>query len=165
MISQIADDLYIYCETRPNDQEEYYYNFLIFLNYKGKDKILKLKMDEFYSNFECEFYKILEVPHENNEQEIFHFLVYSQIRVLLVEFNGQELSINIKNFVYQNTEKDLKIQYSRNLKLFFVPNEEYLEIWDSTFSLKIYSIELFKKIKSFLYISESNILIIYDKHQ
>jgi hypothetical protein len=67
--------------------------------------------------------------------------------------------------IYQRVESQLEITYCPKQKHFYVPSEDVLEIWDRTFSYKIYSIELENKIKCFLRIPEDDLIILYDKYR
>ena len=75
------------------------------------------------------------------------------------------MEINIAKVIDQNVEKNTEIAYSESLKFFFVPNEEYLDIWDRTFTHKVYSVPLKNKIKGFKVLSEKETIFLYDNYR
>lgn len=166
MASKLANGLFVYCKSLANRQLEDHYDFLVFVALGSQTQFLRLQMDEYISNFENEHFSILEMANVlRNERSLFDFLIYSQVKVLLVTFDAEADSLKVINFVYQNVEKGLRIEYSERQQLFLVPNEEYLELWNPTFSFKVHSIQLKQKVKGFRLIPTDNVVVLYDKQK
>lgn len=155
----------IYCESQKKAGSGNRYTFLVNAHFREKKHRAKIEIEENISESELESFKILEIPNKKrNKQNHFNFLIYSHMKIVLVTVKTAKMEVSIAKVVDQNVEKRISICYSSEEKFFFVPNEEYLDIWDRTFSHKVYSVALDRKIKGFRLVEDSRSIVLYDKY-
>ena len=127
---------------------------------------VKIKIEEDLSDNASEYFKIVELPNlKRNKDNTFYFLIFSQNRVVMFCLLLDSFKLDILKIVKQRIEPGLDLVYSPQKKLFFVPTEEFLEIWDRTFSVKVFSIQLADTIKGFLVIPDSPFVALYDDNR
>lgn len=156
----------VFCESILDSPTEDTYTFNVHFQYIDQYEKIKIKMEEGGLENELEVFKIMEIPNKKrNNKNKHNVLIYSQIKMILVSINSKTMEINIAKVIDQNVEKNTEIAYSESLKFFFVPNEEYLDIWDRTFTHKVYSVPLKNKIKGFKVLSEKETIFLYDNYR
>ena len=166
LVCRSETGLAVYCESQKEAETGNRYTFFVNASFQHNKHRAKIEIEENPVESELESFKILEIPNKKrNEREHFNFLIYSHLKILLVMVKTGKLEVSIAKVVDQSVERQLDIHYSAGDKFFFVPNEEYLDIWDRTFSHKVYSVALGRRIKGFRVMEDSRSIILYDKYR
>ena len=166
LVCQHLEKGVVFCQTNKKNPNSNFFYLSIFISLHSRIQKAKIKLEEDFSDNELENFRLIEVFNKKrNKKGVHFFLVYSHKRILMFALNSKKGRINISKMIYQKIESKMEIVYCPVQKHFYVPTEDFLEIWDRTFSYKIYSIELENKIKSFLRIPEDDVIVLYDKYR
>lgn len=161
LISKCLQDCYIICQSAVAKESNNTYYFTIYVYYQGRIEKAKIKLEENFSESMFEIFKIIEAPNaKRNRRGSCKFLIYSQKRILIFTFETKTKKISISKLIYQQVEVHMDLIYCEKQKHFLVPSEDSLDVWDRTFSYKVYSIELNNKIKGFVKVPDSDIILL-----
>ena len=144
-------------------------SFEITLKAQIQDKIVSVKLlvEEKFMEKSCFYFRIIEgslLPtHQNKTKN--SFLVYSENQVIFVTFDVDNHTLEVPRIISKNVNKLSNIFYVKDKKVFLVPSEYKLEIWDYEFNHKVFLIQINDRLDSFLYIKEKELILIYGKSE
>lgn len=111
-----------------------------------------------------EEFKILEIYNKKRyKKKKFHFLVYSENKVFLVGFRPKKKLLEVCKILNKQVNEGVEIDYVAEHKLFLVPYDNTVEIWDRSFSYRIFSIKLDEKVCGVRYSNLNHSVVIFDK--
>lgn len=121
------------------------------------DKSIKTSLAE-------EFYiELMRIPKKTEKEPIYHFFVYSSMFVATFTFNLHLNSLEFNHFLKKETSSYLNVRFSMNRRLFYIPMNSQIHIYDETLSHFIYFLETKHNIDETLLLDSRDLLIVYDK--
>jgi hypothetical protein len=125
----------------------------------GFDKSIKTDQNE---KFDLD---LIFIPKKNKKFPVYEFYITSKIFLAVFSFETKTNIINFKHFMKKVTSSDLFVQYSKNRKLFYIPMNHQIDIWDCSLTHFIYRIETIRPIDETILLDDQNIMLIYDRNQ
>ena len=105
----------------------------------------------------------VKIPKKKHKDPEYEFFIYSSIFIASFKFHLKSNTLEFNKFLKKEASSNLKVQYSQNRKLFYIPIHSQIHIYDKTLSHFIYHIETKKNIDETILIDEANLMIIYDR--
>lgn len=116
------------------------------------------------TNLEQRFYiEMMRVPKKTHKEPVYEFCVYSSIFLATFKFHLRENVIEFHKFLKKESSSFLKVRYSTNRRLFYIPLNSQIHIYDETLSHFVFYVETEKNIDECILLDSQNILVIYDK--
>jgi hypothetical protein len=121
------------------------------------DSIFKANVNEDF------FIDSITVPSKKNKDPEYKFFVFSSVFIATFTFHVRSNSLEFNKFLKKESSSTLKVQFSPNRKLFYIPLNSQVMIYDESLTHFIYRVETTKNIDETILLEEQNLLLIYDR--
>lgn len=116
------------------------------------------------TNLEQKFYiEIMRVPKKTHKEPVYEFCVYSSLFLATFKFHLRSNELEFHKFLKKETSSFLKVRYSVNRRLFYIPLNSQIHIYDETLSHFVFYVDTEKNIDECVLLDSHDIMIIYDK--
>jgi hypothetical protein len=105
----------------------------------------------------------LKIPKKNHKDPEYEFFVYSSIFIATFKFHLKSNLLEFNNFLKKEASSNLRVQFSMNRKLFYIPINSQVLIYDQSLTHFIYRIETKRNIDETILLDNLNLMIIYDR--
>ena len=162
--SRYVRNLNLVCMSEtPNDTTGNGY-FKMFGHYEGLLCKAKIRMGTMEMEDMGEEFKVLEIYNKKRyKSKKFHFLIYSESKIILLCFLAKKKRLEVCKILNKQGNEGVDIKYIPEHKLFLVPYENSIEIWDRSFSHRIYTIKLEVNVCAIRYSELYQMVMIFDK--
>lgn len=109
------------------------------------------------------FIESITIPKKKNKDPEYEFFVYSSVFIATFIFHVRSNTLEFKNFLKKDSSSNLAVRFSKNRKLFYIPLNSQIMIYDQTLTHFIYRVETQKNIDETILLDDRNLLLIYDR--
>ena len=134
--------------------------------YKMKPYVeIRINFDQTFRTGLNELYELgtMWMPKKKHKDPEYRFFVFSNIFIATFRFHLKSNTLEFEKFLKKESSSNLKVQYSQNRKLFYVPINSQILIYDQSLTHFIYRVETNRNIDETILEDDQNLMFIYDR--